>query len=216
MKKSKLFLPKEELLSRSGEVDYFDWDYKFPIEYIQRYRFKKILKLLGPTKYPSLLEAGTGSGVFLPELSKHCDNLFAIDVHHHFDKIEQLCKEYKIGNYNLSSQSIENTNFPGDSFDVIVAVSVLEFVSDIQKAATEIKRIKKKDGIFVTICPMESKFLDFFLSFYTRKPPKQESGDARQKVSKLLEKNFRIVEKGYMLPFVGKFFPVYTHYKLKK
>jgi ubiquinone/menaquinone biosynthesis C-methylase UbiE len=108
------------------------------------------------------------------------------------------------------------TDFPDESFDAIVANSVLEFIPDLKKAMSEIKRILKKDGIFITSCPMESKLLDFFLSFYTRKSPKEEFVDSRQKVSNILEKNFTIVEKAYMTPIIGKFFPVYTHYKLKK
>lgn len=212
----KLNLPDKNLLRKTGAVDYFDWNYKFPIKYVIKYRYKRILKLLGNKKYNSLLEAGTGSGIFLPELSKHCVHLFACDVHHHFDHIDELRKKYKIDNLHISSQSIENTNYPDQSFDAIVAASVLEFVDDIQKAVTEIKRILKRDGIFITLCPMESKILDYFLSFYTTKPPKEESGDARQKVSKILEENFTIIEKGYMLPVIGKFFPVYIHYKLKK
>jgi ubiquinone/menaquinone biosynthesis C-methylase UbiE len=211
-----LLLPKKSLLQKTGEVDYFDWNYKFPIKYIQKYRFNRIVKLLGGKKYGSLLEAGVGSGIFLPELSKHCERLYGIDIHHNFEKIRELCSIYKVANLHLSTQSIDTTNFEDESFDAIVAVSVLEFVPDIQKAATEIKRILKKDGVFITICPMESRFLDFFLSFYTRKSPKEESGDARQNVSKILEQNFTIINKGYMIPIVGKLFPVYTHYKLKK
>jgi ubiquinone/menaquinone biosynthesis C-methylase UbiE len=216
MKKNKLLLPDKKLLQKTGDVDYFDWNYKFPIKYIQKYRFNRILELLGNEKYNSLLEAGTGSGIFLPELSKHCNQLYACDIHNDFDNIALLCDTYKIRNYNLSSQSIDNTNFPDQSFDAVVAVSVLEFVPDIQKAITEIKRILKKEGVFITICPMESKTLDFILNFYTRKHPKEESGDSRQKVSKILEQNFTVVKKGYMIPLIGKFFPVYTHYKLKK
>lgn len=212
----KLLLPDKNLLRRTGEVDYYDWNYKFPIKYIQQYRFKKIVRLLGKKKYPVLLEAGTGSGIFLPELSNYCEHLYACDVHNGFDNIAKLCEIYKIKNHDLSTQSIDNTNFPDALFDAIVSVSVLEFVPDIQKAIDEIKRILKKDGVFITICPMESGILDFFLSFYTRKPPKRESGDSRQKVSKVLEQNFTIIKKGYMIPLIGKFFPVYTHYKLKK
>ena len=208
-------LPDKNLLLRTGDVDYYDWNYKFPIKYVQLYRFKRIVKLLGCEKYPVLLEAGTGSGIFLPELSKHCDQLYACDIHHDFDNIAKLCETYKIQNYHLSTQSIDDTNFPDASFDAVVAVSVLEFVPDIQKAVSEIKRILKKDGVFITICPMESSLLDFFLSLYTRKPPKDESGDSRQRVSKILEQNFTIVKKGYMVPLIGKFFPVYTHYKLR-
>ena len=213
--KNTLILPSKNLLKKTGDVDYFDWNYKFPIKYIQKYRFKRIIKLLGNKKYNLLLEAGTGSGIFLPELSKHCNHLYACDIHDSFDNIDRLCKNYKIDNYNLSSQSIDNTNFSDQSFDAIVAVSVLEFVPNIQKAITEIKRILNKEGVFITICPMENKAVDFFLNFYTRKPAKEESGDARQNVSKLLEKNFQIVKKGYMIPVLGKVFPIYTHYKLK-
>jgi len=212
----KMIIPDKDLLRRTGAVDYFDWNYKFPIKYIQQYRFKKIVQLLGKDKYPSLLEAGTGSGIFLPELSTHCEKLYACDIHNDFDNITALCDKYGIKNYNLSSQSIDNTNFADESFDAVVAVSVLEFVPDIQKAVSEIKRILKKDGIFITICPMESSLLDFFLSFYTRKPPKEESGNSRQKVSKILEQNFAIIKRGFMTPIIGRWFPVYTHYKLKK
>ncbi len=63
---------------------------------------------------------------------------------------------------------------------------------------------------------MESSLLDFFLSFYTRKSPKEEFVDSRRKVSKVIEQNFKIINKGYMTPFIGRFFPVYTHYKLQK
>lgn len=216
MGNGKLTLPDKSLLKRTSEVDYFDWNYKFPIRYIQKYRFKKIVQLLGNENYPSLLEVGTGSGIFLPELSKHCEHLYACDIHHNFDNIDTLCKKYGIKDYHLSTQSIDATNFPDESFDAIIAVSVLEFAPDIPKAVSEIKRILKKDGFFITICPMESKVLDFFLSFYTRKPPKEESGDARQKVSKILEQNFTIIKKGYLTPLIGKFFPVYIDYKLKR
>ncbi|KAA9039306.1 class I SAM-dependent methyltransferase [Ginsengibacter hankyongi] len=212
----KLTIPDKNLLNRTGEVDYFDWNYKFPIKYILKYRFKRIIQLLGNEKYGWLLEAGTGSGIFLPELSKHCEHLYACDIHRDFDHITSLCEKYGIKDYNLSTQSIDQTNFPDESFDAIVAVSMLEFVPDIQKAVTEIKRILKKDGVFITICPMESKILDFFLSFYTRKSPKEEFGNARQAVSKILEQNFTIIEKGNMIPILGSFFPVYTHYKFKK
>ena len=212
----KLFLPDKKLLKKTGELDYYYWYYKFPIKYILRYRLKKIVQLLGEKKYPVLLEAGTGSGVFLPELSKHCERLYACDIHHDFDNIAIICETYGIKDYNLSTQSIDDTNFPNESFDAVVSISMLEFVPNIQQALSEIKRILKKDGFFITICPMESIILDFFLSFYTRRPPNVEFGDARQKVSKLLEENFTIIKKGYMIPLIGRFFPVYTYYKLKK
>jgi ubiquinone/menaquinone biosynthesis C-methylase UbiE len=212
----KCLFPDPVLLTKTGEVDYFDWNYKFPIKYIQRYRFNQILKLLGKNRYTNLLEAGTGSGIFLPELSKHCEKLYACDIHQHFDKIKYLLQSYNVSNYEYKSQSIEKTDYPDNYFDAIVAVSVLEFVKDLPAAITEIKRILKKDGVFVTICPMESKILDFVVSFYADKKPEDEFGDSRIYVAKALEQNFKVIKKGYLMPIIGKIFPVYTHFKLKK
>lgn len=216
MKTIKIVIPKKSLLSRTNDVDYYHWNYKFPIKYIQQYRFKTIVRLLGNKTYHKLLEFGTGSGIFLPELSRHCENLFACDIHPHFKTIEHLLKSYQVSNFHLKSQSIEKTDYPDNYFDVIVAVSVLEFVDDLEAATNEILRILSDDGVFMTICPMESKFLDTLLSVYSDKKPKEEFGAARTFVGKILEKKFTIIEKGYMLPFLKNLFPIYTHYKLAK
>jgi len=212
----KMVYPEKSLLRKTGPVDYYDWNYKFPIKYVQRYRFETILRLMGSAKYDSLLEVGMGSGIFLPELSKHCKKLFGCDIHPEIEHITKLLKVYDINNYEISTQSIEHTNYPNNYFDLIVSVSVLEFVENLQSAINEIKRILKEEGVFMTICPMQSGLLDAFLSIYSQKKPAEEFGEARLIVGKTLEESFKVVKKGYMMPFIGSFFPVYTHYLLKK
>lgn len=212
----KLLIPDKRLLNRTNEVDYYHWNYQFPIKYVQRYRFKVIVRLLNKRVFPNLLEVGTGSGIFLPELSQHCRKLFAIDIHPHIENIENLLNHYKVKDFSVKSQSIQKTDYPDNHFDAIVAVSVLEFVDDLDAAIIEIKRILKDDGIFITICPMNSKLLDVIVSFFADKTAQEEFGDSRVSVVKALEKNFKIIKKGYMLPIIGKIFPVYTHYKLGK
>ena len=212
----KMLLPDQKLLRKTGAVDYYAWNYSFPINLVEKYRFNKIKNLLGETKYPRLLEIGMGSGVFLPELSRHCEKLFACDIHDNYGHIAKLLESYNVTNYEVGRQDIESTDYPDNFFDAIVAVSVLEFVKDIKKALLEIDRILKPDGVFVTICPMQNKMLDAVLSLYSKKKPDMEFGDSRQYVSKLLEENFRVLSKGWMLPIIGKWFPVFTHYKLGK
>jgi len=212
----KIIIPDKSLLHRTNDVDYYQWNYKFPIKYVQRYRFKVVTRLLGNQIFPKLLEIGTGSGIFLPELERHCEKLFASDIHPYIDAITNLLKHYGINNCEIKSQSIQNTDYPDNYFDAIVAVSVLEFVDDLQAALSEIKRILTKEGVFITICPMHSKLLDSIVALYADKTPKEEFGDARIYVGKALEQNFTVIKKGYMLPVVGKLFPVYTHYILKK
>lgn len=212
----KIIIPEKEKLYRTNNVDYYDWNYTFPIKYIQLYRFKTIVRILGVNKFPRLLEFGTGSGILLPELARHCEKLYACDVHPFMDKVEDLLLQYKIENFEVKSQGIEKTDYPDGFFDVIVGVSVLEFVADLKAAILEIKRILKPNGFFVTICPMQNRILDFLVSLYTKKSAEEEFGDSRKYVTKELEKNFIIEKKGYLLPFIGRHFPVYTHYKLRK
>ena len=71
-----LTLPDKNLLSDTRFAGYYYWNYKFPIKYIQLYKFEKILELFGQTSYSVLLENDTGSGIFLPELSKHYNRIY--------------------------------------------------------------------------------------------------------------------------------------------
>jgi ubiquinone/menaquinone biosynthesis C-methylase UbiE len=212
----KIIIPEKCLLNRTNNLDYYDWNYKFPIKYIQLYRFKAIVKLLGDQKHNRLLEIGTGSGIFLPELARHCEELFACDIHSQMDKIKELLQFFDVKNFKLKSQSIENTDYPDNFFDVIVGVSALEFVQDLKSAIREIKRILSPDGFFTVICPMQSKILDSVVSLYARKSAEEEFGDSRLYVGRELENNFTIEKKGFMIPFFGQYFPVYTWYKLRK
>ena len=106
----KIIIPDKRLLYKTNDVDYYYWNYKFPIKYIQLYRFKAIVNLLGDKKYTNLLEVGTGSGILLPELSRHCEKLYACVVHQYMEKVEKLLQHYKIRNFQLKSQGIEKTD----------------------------------------------------------------------------------------------------------
>ena len=211
----KLLLPQKNELLKTGDVDYYYWNYSFPISAIQRYRFKKVIKFLGDINYNKLLEIGIGSGIFLPELSKHTSELYGCDIHNNYDNVKKLCKSYNIPKFYIEKQNIMKTTYNSKYFDVIVGVSVLEFVENLQMAIDEIKRILKKNGIFITLTPMENKFTDWLLSFYTSKKPNEEFGDSRHHVWKRLEDNFNIIHKEYLTPVIGKYFPVYTFYKLQ-
>ncbi|NJO26015.1 MAG: class I SAM-dependent methyltransferase [Bacteroidia bacterium] len=85
-------------------------------------------------KYNTLLEAGTGSGVFYSATGKTLQQHFMPAIYTAiFSHIPELCKHYGIADCNVSTQSIESTSYSNEQFDAVVAVSVLEFVPDVQK-----------------------------------------------------------------------------------
>jgi ubiquinone/menaquinone biosynthesis C-methylase UbiE len=170
---------------------------------------------MGNQSYDKLLEVGAGSGIFLPELARHCRELYGCDIHDNMEAVANLCRLTSI-EVKLKRCSIEQTGYPDNVFDAIVAVSVLEFVNDLEKALLEIKRIVKPDGLFFTICPQEHKVLDFFLSLYTRKLPEEEFQQSRLNVSTMIEEHFNVLEKRIFPPLIGRVLPVYYYYKLGK
>jgi ubiquinone/menaquinone biosynthesis C-methylase UbiE len=208
-----MLLPKKSLLRRTSDVDYFHWNYLFPIKYIQRYRFRVILDLLGPAPVGRLLEAGTGSGVFLPELSRHCRELHACDVHGHMDAVAEMVRAEGL-DVALKSASIQETGYPDEFFDAVIAVSVLEFVPDLEAGLAEIRRILKPEGVFLTICPQQHRLSDAVVNLYSRKKPAEEFVQPRTLVAPLLEKRFRVIERRRFPEFGGGRFAVYHAYKL--
>jgi ubiquinone/menaquinone biosynthesis C-methylase UbiE len=209
----KINLPDRALLRRTSAVDYYHWNYLFPIKYIQLYRFRSIIDLLGPAPVGRLLEAGTGSGVFLPELSRHGRELHACDVHGRMDAVAEMVRSEGLS-VKLKVASIQETGYPDGFFDAVVAVSVLEFVPDLDAALTEIRRILKPDGIFLTICPQQHRFSDAVVGLYSRKKPAEEFVQPRTRVAPLLEKRFRVIERRRFPAFGGGRFAVYHTYKL--
>jgi 2-polyprenyl-3-methyl-5-hydroxy-6-metoxy-1,4-benzoquinol methylase len=105
-------LPNPKYLKKTSEMDYYHWNYQFPFKYIQRYYFRAIIDLLGKICHDKLLEVGTGSGIFLSELSKHCRKLYACDIHGHMDDVQDFCRPIRL-QVSLRHCSIPGKNSSG-------------------------------------------------------------------------------------------------------
>jgi len=211
----RMYLPNPKLLSKTSDIDHYSWNYQFPIKYIQQFRFKAILKLLDDKVYNRVLEFGTGSGIFLPELAKHCNELYACDVHRRLDAVKALCKKTSI-NVNLAPYSIDKTEYEDHYFDVIVGVSVLEYIDNLDEAFKEIRRIIKKQGTFLTILPRRNFLLNSILSLYSRESVKEEYQNPFNKINSAIEKHFYVIDRKTFPPIIGNAFPLYYYYKLSK
>jgi ubiquinone/menaquinone biosynthesis C-methylase UbiE len=209
----RLILPDKRNLRRTGDVDYYHWNYLFPIKYIQLYRFRVILELLGRDPVGRLLEAGTGSGVFLPELFRHCRELHACDVHPHMDAVAAMAGKEGV-DVSLRTASLQDTGYPDAHFDAVIAVSVLEFVEDLEAAVAEIRRIMKPEGVFLTICPQQHRFSDAVVNLYSRKTAAREFVQPRTRVAPLLEERFRVLDKRVFPALGGGRLALYHTYKL--
>ena len=55
--------------------------------------------------------------------------------------------------------------FKNHSVDIVVCISVLEHIQDLDDVVREIKNVLKRDGIFVVGYPIETKFFKFVWRF---------------------------------------------------
>lgn len=200
-------LPRERLI-RTSDVDHADWNYRFLLAYVMRRRFALIRRLLPKQRVARILEIGFGSGIFMPALVSRCDELYGIDVHSHVEDVRRrLSAEGVLA--SLSRQDAARMTFPDAFFDVVVCVSALEFIEDIDAAAHEIARVLKPGGRLVGVMPSKSPFLDFVLHALTGADPQADYGNRRERVVPALRRYFTIERS---LRFAG----IYTAYALDR
>jgi ubiquinone/menaquinone biosynthesis C-methylase UbiE len=208
-------LLKPELLIKTGDVDHAEWNYRPFLGWIQRLRFKLVLSLLNKVHTHKILEVGYGSGIFLPELARHCDELFGIDIHEKPVEVQDILQKIDI-TAQLFSGSIENTSFPDNYFDYIIAISSLEFVHDVNSACNEIRRILKPEGFLIVITPGHSKILDLGLKILTGESAKHDYENRRELLLPTLYEKFSLTQLKTIPWGIGLIIPLYHGLKFAK
>lgn len=183
-------LPPDALV-KTGDVDHADWNHKLFLGTLARSRFHLVRNLLGERRGRRLLEIGYGSGVFLPELAKYGEEVYGIDIHHEQKTVTEKLSAFGV-TAELVSGTAESMLWNDDFFDFIIAVSVLEFVSDLDAVCLEVRRTLKSSGSFVVVTPGQSPLLDFGLKMLTGKSAKEDFADRRSLVLPTLLKHFDV------------------------
>ncbi len=200
-------LPRSALI-KTGPVDHAEWVYQPILGMLQRRRFAMVRSLLHGS-YENLLEIGYGSGIFMPELRGLTKRLYGVDVHDCAHRVSAALARVGI-EADLRSCSAEQLPFNDEFFDVVVAVSSLEFMPNLPRACTEIRRVLKQDGTFVAVTPGHSPVLDAGLWLLTGQSARRDFGDRRRDVLDTLYRHFRPAKKVFFPGFGGRFLPVYV------
>ncbi len=198
--RAKLSLLPASSLVKTGEVDHADWNYRTFLGTIARQRFELIRDLLPSARSERLLEIGYGSGVFFPELAKHADALYGIDVHDATTQVQASLAGVGV-HATLAKAAAEQIPFEDGYFGLVICVSSLEFVSDMPRVASEIARVLTKSGRAVIVTPAEHPLFDLGLKVLTGKSAKDDFGTRRRGVIETLSTKLA-VEKRLTFPRV--------------
>lgn len=99
----------------------------------------------------SVLDVGTGSGVFAEEFSKRGLNVSAIEPN---NEMIAAFKSY-LPEINIQNATAENIPFVNDSFDLLFMGLVLHEVDDYSKTINEAYRVTKK-----VVCILEWEYIE--------------------------------------------------------
>jgi SAM-dependent methyltransferase len=183
-----ILLPRKWLI-KTGPVDHADWNYRPVLGYIMRRRFHLVRKMLAGNRYERLLEIGYGSGVLLPELAAHCDQLYGVDVHPYADAVAQAVGQIA-ARPQLAAGSATSLPYESSYFTCVVAVSAMEFIDDAEAACREVRRVLAPQGTFAVVTPGYSAFVDGGLWLLTGESAKADYGDRRRLLARALLAHF--------------------------
>jgi ubiquinone/menaquinone biosynthesis C-methylase UbiE len=205
-------LPREALL-KTGEVDHAAWNYDGVLGFVSRRRFALVRALLPRRRVRKLLEVGYGSGVFLPELAKHADEVHGADIHDRPAEVTAVLAKAGVPAHLVRAPA-ETLPYPNGTFDVVVAVSTFEFVRDARQAINELARVLADDGRIIVVTPGQSPLLDLALRLFTGESARKDFGDRRKLVVPTLTSEMRHERSAY---FPAAFpVPVYRALRLAK
>lgn len=104
-----------------------------------------LLELLAPQKNDVILDVGAGTGVYAAEMTKYCDEVFALDPDPR--KIDYIKRKYpEVKAFDGAAEAIQ---FPESYFTKIYALNSVHHFKDQDSAFYEFDRVLKSAGILI-------------------------------------------------------------------
>ncbi len=102
-----------------------------------------------------LLDIGCGDGAYSIRLAPGFRHVDAIDIQ--TDRLtlftDRIAGTPLANQITVREMSAEKLDYPDDSFDLVTAIEVLEHITDLDQALTEIRRVLKPGGTFAFSTP---------------------------------------------------------------
>src|SRR5207245_6369416 len=136
------------VVPKTDDDDPIDFYYKPLTGYVYRKRLTMTAALLGPTKYPSLLEIWYGSGILLPELARHTERLTAIDIHGNREPVVTMLKGLGV-DADLRRADLYRVPCQNQTFDARFCLSALERLPERDRALAQFARVDQPAATLV-------------------------------------------------------------------
>ena len=157
------------------------------IRFLNWKKLDAVLSLVLSQQRGRVLDFGCGNGVMLPTLSGIFDTAVGIDLYP--TAASRMKHEYGLSNAMLVKADGTKLPLRDDSFDAVMATSVLEHFKDIEKAVAEIARVTRRGGSLLFLSPTENMFYRLGRWLFRYKKPEDHYHSAKE-IEGILEKFF--------------------------
>lgn len=153
-------LPPKGAFTPNGEDDPLKYYYVPVVGRLYTSRVSMALQLLDQRHFDQTLEIGYGSGVLIPTLCKISNQVYGVDL-----ESDPALVLNQLANFGcqaeLSRGVPDRLLFPDESFDLIVAISVLEHIKAIDSFLAEVYRVLRPGGTLLVGMPAVNKFMSY-------------------------------------------------------
>lgn len=157
----RFILPKRGDIEKSHEGDPLDLYYHPITGFGYRRRLAMALTLLGEGSYTRLLEIGYGSGILLPELGRRAREVHGVDLHENPGLVERMVRAHGT-TASLRTGDIYSLLYPDAHFGAVVCLSVMEHLTDLDRACAEVRRVLAPGGVAVIGFPVRNAITTVF------------------------------------------------------
>lgn len=151
-------LPAAGIFQPNGTDDPLPYYYKPVVGSIYRERIEQGLALLKPP-YTRILEIGFGSGIVLPSLCTMGESVYGVDLNSHVDIVEESLRQARC-NCTLIQADISAAEFEHESFDLIVAFSILEHIRTLPPLINQLQSCLKPGGHLLVGMPRVDRLME--------------------------------------------------------
>ncbi len=150
-------LPPAGTFQANGPDDPLPYYYKPVIGSIYRARIEQALSLLSPP-YGNILELGYGSGILLPSLCAMADSVSGIDLTSDPQQVQAVLATQGV-RCRLVQGDVADNFFKEDSFELIVAISIFEHISDLKPVLERMHTLLRPSGQLLVGMPRVDKLM---------------------------------------------------------
>jgi ubiquinone/menaquinone biosynthesis C-methylase UbiE len=114
---------------------------------VRKYESELILNFLNPAPGEMILDAGCGTGVFTRDIITSGSQVIGLDIS--FPMLRRAREKSGGVRFHPIWGDISTLPFREESFDKVVSITALEFISEAKSAVAELFRVARRGGVVV-------------------------------------------------------------------